>query len=676
HPTTAHTHPDVPHAHSPRTPDNNPTTHTTTHTTTPTPPQPHEPPAPPHNTNQPPPYKIQRKAVSFLGFVHNSVQVGEEPRELIHQMAAGVFKVSLHYAKAGLPPLSIEIIGHSNGLRDGFAHHGLAKERGLERANAVADHFRGALSLHAELEKSEGRDVVDPGLIQITPRTAGNDLPHGASLDEDPYVARRRVVVWVNLPVISDLASPEHDQAAEGSTTAHRPSQEERGEEAELQQLTDQIYDEFYIELDSEEGIRAAVDGLTDPDVIAEIKPVPWTVRRLRHVAAALKHYKPILGKNRDTSSRSGIEQEVNTIGNVTWLVDHADVHQIDPTVVGQYSYSYETLNLATYSQFPEFTATHELAHGLLEYAEPQFKNEFWAGVGRPSASTPLEDFTNAIADHLRSPARPQEIAPRYATAIARLDVHEPGVIKILPGETHHDAVKRIVDKLGLYLSWFMGETGTWTADGRPDIFFPRERPITEYGKTDSSEDLAETAAVYFTDIDRLRSGAPLRAEFMDRLVEGWKQRREADVSVSANQNHVTRDPVPFSQRRQPDGGTEGHRTHIDSSSGEPFLEVHGHQTQDHDLTDSLNLLRDAGTTRHQEGPFGNAAKGKERETAFDGELFVSGMDEYLEGDNVEKQSSSFLGGLETRSAAMLGYVRASEDLYNALTERERLINR
>ncbi|MFJ8159258.1 hypothetical protein, partial [Streptomyces sp. NPDC094468] len=530
----------------------------TTHTTTPTPPQPHEPPAPPHNTNQPPPYKIQHKIAAFLSFEHYSTQVGEKERRIIERIGVSVANTSLNNAKAGLPPLSIEIIGHSNGLRNGFPDHGLAKERGLERANAVADYFREILPTYAAYLEKQGKSF-DPGLIQITPRTAGDDLPHRKLLNDDPYAARCRAVIRVSGPSVS-TASVKRDQAAEGSTTAHRPSQEERGEETEIQQLTDQIRRQFDVRLDSEEGIRAAVEssGVTDPDVIAEIKPVPWTVRRLRHVAAALKHYKPILGKNRDTSSRSGIEQEVNTIGNITWLIESDKVHEINSRVAGQFAYRYKTFNLATYVQNPEFTATHELAHGLLQYVEPQFVNEFWTGIRRPTASTPLEDFVNAIAVHLSDPEKFKDVAPRYAEVMGVLAVHEPGVIKILPGETHRDAVKRIVEMLGGHLPWFMQQVGTWTADGRPDIFFPRERPITEYGKNNFREDLAETAAVYFTDIGRLRSGAPLRAAFMDRLVEGWKQRREADPSMSASP-----DLQAVADQGRPAMGGEGSRSHV-----------------------------------------------------------------------------------------------------------------
>ncbi|WP_209441124.1 hypothetical protein, partial [Streptomyces violaceorubidus] len=68
---------------------------------------------------------------------------------------------------------------------------------------------------------------------------------------------------------------------------------------------------------------------------------------------------------------------------------------------------------------------------------------------------------------------------------------------------------------------------GTWE-NGRPRLAFPKERPISKYGETDANEDLAETANYYFHENALLREKAPLRAEFFDRLIAGWRQRGDS----------------------------------------------------------------------------------------------------------------------------------------------------
>ncbi|MFJ8159254.1 hypothetical protein, partial [Streptomyces sp. NPDC094468] len=605
------TSPDTGINRNPRMPlDNHQTTQPQPHPTTHTPP--HEPETTPQTSNQQPPYRIQRTLAAWLDFKPNSIRLGKIAREAVHKVGIDVFKVLRENAEA-LPSLSIEIVGHSNGMQAGIPHHGFAKERGLERANVVAGYLRKFLFSYAEFLKNQGISSFDPGFIQITPRTAGDNLPDGSSLDENPYAARRRVVILVSKPFVFEIASLKHDKAVEASSAAHFLSQEEINTEAELRHLKDEIRTEFGIRLDSEEGARVAIESnrVTDPVVMAEIRPVPWTVRGVQGIIAALKHYKPILGRNRNTSSRSGIEQEVNIIGNITWLLGASETHDIKSSVVGEYAYKYKTFNLATYayknSERFQQTVTHELAHGLLRYAEQQFENEFWAGHQRPSATTQIQDFVNAISDYIQHPMQLKEVAPRYAAGMASLDAHEPGVLTILPGENIHDAVRRIVAQLGGYLPQFMQHMGTWTEDGRPSIFFLRERPITKYGETNFKEDLADTAAVYFTDIQRLKAGAPLRAEFMDRLVEGWKQRREADVSEGANQNDVTTDQVLLSQRRQSDGGTAEYRTRSDRFSAELFPEVRGRRTQHDEATDSLNL-RDLGAEQQSQPAFPSKA--------------------------------------------------------------------
>jgi len=48
------------------------------------------------------------------------------------------------------------------------------------------------------------------------------------------------------------------------------------------------------------------------------------------------------------------------------------------------------------------------------------------------------------------------------------------------------------------------------------------EAPPTDYGKTNASEDLSETAMIYVVKPDRLKSGAPKRFAFMEKLGKSW----------------------------------------------------------------------------------------------------------------------------------------------------------
>ncbi|MFJ8159211.1 hypothetical protein [Streptomyces sp. NPDC094468] len=547
-PITSPTHAtDASAVYSPRMPDSGQTVHSQPHGL------PHETGIVLQDTSQHPAYRIKRELAVHLDFKPESIQLGEEEQTAIHQIGVKVFNASQENAKIGLPPLSIEIVGHSNGLREDGAHHEFAKQRGLQRAHAVAESLRRVLASHADSVNEQGRGnfrfwrigmrvpkTINPGLIQITTRSAGNDLPSGKSQDGDPYEARRCAVIWYSQPLHRE--SPEYNLVAEDSNAA-RYSQEEINTDAAIQQLKDEVQDEFGITLDSRKGSRAVLEsyGVIDSDVASQIRPMPWTVPRIRGLITALKHYKPILGKDRENSSRSGFEQEVNIIGNVSWTIVPGTRDQIDVSTDGEAFPDYKTFNLYTYAHFnPHYfteTIVHELSHNLLVYALPQFDAEFWKGYQEPRTQflTPEADFADAIAQRIADPGALEQSAPRYAAVMDRLDAREPGKFTIRSGETIENAVRRITDELRGHLGWFTHEVGTWTEDGQPRAFFSRERPITKYGEMNSDEDLAETAAVYFTDIERLEADAPLRADFMARLVEGWKQRRDAGASASTD---------------------------------------------------------------------------------------------------------------------------------------------
>ncbi|MFJ8159259.1 hypothetical protein, partial [Streptomyces sp. NPDC094468] len=485
-----------------------------------------------HQTTQPqphPPYGNARIFAGAIEFASQSSQLTGPDHVALQKIVRLTAYLALDNGRSGLPPLSVEVVGHSNGIREGAPHYGLSRERGMERAQNVAGYFSSILSFYSQFFQ-EKRLISQPLEMDIKARSAGLELPFGSTLDDHPVTARRRAVIWVNRPLL--LGNQAEDSDATGDAIR---SQEEADRDVELQQMKNQIAAEFGITLDSAAGVRAIIEhqglGVDPESTRQQIKSVQWSVSAVRQIIDALKHFKPILGSDRETSSRNGVEQEVNTIGNVTWTLVKGEPY---PSATGQYIGEHKNLNIYTYAHAAEEevrnTVVHELAHGLLEYALPDFTAEFWTGhhqSPRELMATPLLDFTCAIAQHIGYREALARQSPPHAAAMVALEKRRPDIFIKRSDETPASAASRIAHELRGDLDWFAQEVGTWTRDGKPQTFFFKERPITGYGEKNSDEDLAETAKVYFTDADRLRNWAPLRAAFMDRLVEGWHQRRD-----------------------------------------------------------------------------------------------------------------------------------------------------
>jgi len=76
---------------------------------------------------------------------------------------------------------------------------------------------------------------------------------------------------------------------------------------------------------------------------------------------------------------------------------------------------------------------------------------------------------------------------------------------------------------LAYALDEFVKETdGYWTDRYTKSGKVGAEAPPTDYGKTNASEDLSETAMIYVVKPDRLKSGAPKRFAFMEKLGKSW----------------------------------------------------------------------------------------------------------------------------------------------------------
>ncbi len=304
---------------------------------------------------------------------------------------------------------------------------------------------------------------------------------------------------------------------------------------------------------DSARGVRAVheTNPQAKPTVLARVKPREFSENETRAIDDALKHYAPILGERRATSSRAHAEQEVRHFAAVSFGVERG---QIAPTARAEYLASHQTVNLYAMGVINkefggghrgiEGTVTHELAHGLLSYALDDYGKHVgsWHPDGsphrKPGGEAPADpkirddvaDFKAALKSHLLDPAGFATRSPRRSEFVTRLAQANPDVFTRLENELSGKAAERIFKEVKGSQAEFNVHTGHWDADGYPA--FDGERPISKYGATNVHEDMAETAKYYFLDRDHLRQHAPRRAEFFDRLVAGWDPAHRDDVLV------------------------------------------------------------------------------------------------------------------------------------------------
>jgi hypothetical protein len=163
-----------------------------------------------------------------------------------------------------------------------------------------------------------------------------------------------------------------------------------------------------------------------------------WRMRELRALLRACGHFAPILGAARATSSRHARRQEATRVGAVTTSITD-DSTAVDPDTLGEFFAGPRTLalyrsGLSDRSQTGdvnkelEWTATHELAHGLMLYALPSFirNHPFWldrnTASGVAGAEAPPTDYGNtnaeedmceAIGMYFVQPRRLRRDAPR-----------------------------------------------------------------------------------------------------------------------------------------------------------------------------------------------------------------------------------------------------------------------
>ncbi|MGI5230635.1 hypothetical protein [Actinoallomurus sp. CA-142502] len=301
------------------------------------------------------------------------------------------------------------------------------------------------------------------------------------------------------------------------------------------------IAGEFGVQVDSGAAVTAVREKnpRADAGALSKVRERRWSPEELSAVRAALEHYAPILGMRRERSNRAGIDQEVSWIGAVSFGITRRG---IDYGMAGEYIDSHKTVtmyapillakDLGGGRREIEGTVTHELAHGLLKYALPEFTEAFgsWGADGRPklpegveppiTAETAAADLEASIRSSFLTPERLAARSPKHAAAVATLKQRYPELFELKPDEYRWTAATRIAAELNAQLPEFARMAGSWTEDGWPK--FSGERPITRYGATNAREDIAETAKYYFLEPETLRAKAPERAAFFDRLIAEW----------------------------------------------------------------------------------------------------------------------------------------------------------
>lgn len=215
---------------------------------------------------------------------------------------------------------------------------------------------------------------------------------------------------------------------------------------AEAEEIITELKETYGVVVSSSTTIEGIRNEYTDVSkkVRDSLATKAWRIKELRALRRALGYYAAILGANRENSSRKDADQEVTSVGKVKQAIDEdTPAGKLDTTTLGEYFASKKNMGLFQASERfkadfdnvgDQLTGTfvHEIAHGLLAYAIPDFIAEtgYWKDrnteLARPKRTEwPATDYgeTNAAEDICESamlyfvdPARLKRDAPlRYA---------------------------------------------------------------------------------------------------------------------------------------------------------------------------------------------------------------------------------------------------------------------
>jgi hypothetical protein len=155
-----------------------------------------------------------------------------------------------------------------------------------------------------------------------------------------------------------------------------------------------------------------------------KVKKRHWHLRELRALEKACKHYAPILGSNRDDSTRKDDDQEVKYFGKATHSIDTNTASGVaDSSTLGEYYRADATAGMYMIAENDtsfgsdvdaslEWVCTHELSHGLMDYVEEDLRKaagywkdsntktgageEPWSGYAKTSLGEDLAESATA----------------------------------------------------------------------------------------------------------------------------------------------------------------------------------------------------------------------------------------------------------------------------------------
>ena len=161
----------------------------------------------------------------------------------------------------------------------------------------------------------------------------------------------------------------------------------DKAERKEAAAIIRRIEKSYGVAVNSLKGVRAVRKSYsTSPkDVLKGVKVADFKMKELRALERGFAHYAPILGKQRAKSTRKGKKQEVTSASKLHQsITDDA----LDDTTLGEYFE--ESRNFGMFDAGTDYvgvtgdnekeleaTVTHELAHGLMDYAAADFLKTF-----------------------------------------------------------------------------------------------------------------------------------------------------------------------------------------------------------------------------------------------------------------------------------------------------------
>jgi hypothetical protein len=183
-------------------------------------------------------------------------------------------------------------------------------------------------------------------------------------------------------------------------------------ERQDAERIVKELPEKYGISVDSARSAKILKDDApkAPADLIAKVKTWPWLYKELRAVEKAIKHYAPVLGKARASSTRKDVDQEVVSVGKAEAPLRYDPAKKewfFKGSVMGTYydntpqqlaftMYKHgetATPDYADIDKQMEATATHELAHGIFKSAYPAWVTEFkyWLDINTASGAKDAE---------------------------------------------------------------------------------------------------------------------------------------------------------------------------------------------------------------------------------------------------------------------------------------------